>query len=181
MDFSTGSVRGACNGQSGLRRLCVRPNVRVEAGPTAKRRARRTDDKQSREAGPVVCRWASPRTRGLGRSRRRDAEEISIVAIRKALPAQLHASKCQSKRASSLVLVVHVGLHLRPARHRVSVVDRSDGLPLGFASNEGSGRTCGDGVCELTSYGPMNCRLLRSASPSASSSTTPKSGACRIE
>ena len=41
-----------------------RPNVRVEAGPPAKRQARRRDDMPLPEPGLVVCRWASPRTRG---------------------------------------------------------------------------------------------------------------------
>jgi len=42
----------------------LRPNVRGEAGPTAKRRARRKDDTHNLEPGPVLCRWASPRPRG---------------------------------------------------------------------------------------------------------------------
>jgi len=43
----------------------ARPNVRVEAGPTASRQARATDN-VLRTCGPglVACRWASPRTRG---------------------------------------------------------------------------------------------------------------------
>jgi len=43
----------------------VPPNVRVEAGPTARRQAR-TGENVPRTARPglVACRWASPRTRG---------------------------------------------------------------------------------------------------------------------
>jgi len=43
----------------------ARPNVRVEAGPTARRQAR-TGENVQRTTGPglVACRWASPRTRG---------------------------------------------------------------------------------------------------------------------
>jgi hypothetical protein len=41
------------------------PNVRVEAGPTARRQAR-AGENVLRTTGPglVACRWASPRTRG---------------------------------------------------------------------------------------------------------------------
>ena len=41
------------------------PNVRVEAGPTARRQAR-AGENVPRTTGPglAACRWASPRTRG---------------------------------------------------------------------------------------------------------------------
>jgi hypothetical protein len=43
----------------------VRPNVRVEAGPTASRRARAGENvPRTTGLGLVACRWASPRTRG---------------------------------------------------------------------------------------------------------------------
>jgi hypothetical protein len=43
----------------------VRPNVRVEAGPTANRQARVGENVQrTTDPGLVACRWASPRTRG---------------------------------------------------------------------------------------------------------------------
>ena len=42
-------------------------NVRVEAGPTARRQARVGENVQrTTDPGLVACRWASPRTRGLG-------------------------------------------------------------------------------------------------------------------
>jgi hypothetical protein len=41
----------------------VRPNVRGEAGPTARQPARRKDDAQALEPGGLPCRWASPRPR----------------------------------------------------------------------------------------------------------------------
>jgi hypothetical protein len=47
------------------RRLAVvRPNVRVEAGPTVLRLAREAHHVPRRFAGQAECRWASPRTRG---------------------------------------------------------------------------------------------------------------------
>ena len=49
----------------GRRVVLVTPNVRVEAGPAARRQARAGENVQ-RTTGPglVACRWASPRTRG---------------------------------------------------------------------------------------------------------------------
>jgi hypothetical protein len=44
--------------------LPARPNVGVEAGPTAEGQAREAHHAPRRIAGLVFCRWASPRTTG---------------------------------------------------------------------------------------------------------------------
>jgi hypothetical protein len=41
----------------------VRPNVRGEAGPTARQASRWKDDKHNLEPAGLPCRWASPRPR----------------------------------------------------------------------------------------------------------------------
>ena len=40
------------------------PNVRAEAGPTAKRQARAVENAPAHCAGLAFCCWASPRARG---------------------------------------------------------------------------------------------------------------------
>jgi len=60
-----GSRRQALIPLEHCRTSVARPNVRVEAGPTARRQARATETVH-RTCGPglVACRWASPRTSG---------------------------------------------------------------------------------------------------------------------